>query len=58
MAYDVLIKGGRVIDPASDIDATLDVALEGGRIARVRLISTRRRRSAGWTRAANSSSPA
>ena len=30
MAYDVLIKGGRVID-ASDIDATLDVA-QGGRI--------------------------
>ena len=35
MAYDVLIKGGRVIDPASDTDATLDVALQDGRIARV-----------------------
>ena len=31
----VLITGGRVIDPSRDLDATLDVLLEGGVIARV-----------------------
>ena len=35
MAYDVLIKGGRVIDPASQTDRPLDVAIQGGRIAKV-----------------------
>ena len=35
MAYDVLIKGGRVIDPASETDRPLDVAIQGGRIAKV-----------------------
>ena len=35
MPYDVLIKGGRVIDPASGADRVLDVALQNGRIARV-----------------------
>ena len=33
--YDVLIKGGRVIDPAQNIDATMDVAINGDRIATV-----------------------
>lgn len=31
--YDLLLKGGRVIDPANDIDAVLDVATSGGHIA-------------------------
>ena len=35
MPYDVLIKGGRVIDPASETDKQLDVALQDGRIASV-----------------------
>ena len=35
MAYDVLIKGGRVIDPASQTDRPLDLAIQGGRIAKV-----------------------
>ena len=33
--YDLLIRGGRVIDPANDVDAVLDVAVQGERIARV-----------------------
>jgi len=31
----VLITGGRVIDPSRDLDATLDVLLEGGVVAKV-----------------------
>jgi predicted amidohydrolase len=31
--YDLLIKGGPVIDPAQGIDGPRDVALAGGRIA-------------------------
>src|SRR5215471_14257418 len=33
--YDLVIKGGRVIDPARKIDAVRDVAIAGGRIAAV-----------------------
>src|SRR5215831_15384838 len=33
--YDLIIKGGRVIDPSLGIDATRDVAITGGRIAAV-----------------------
>lgn len=33
--YDLLIRGGRVIDPAQKISAERDVAIAGGRIARV-----------------------
>ncbi|NNF25759.1 MAG: amidohydrolase family protein [Gemmatimonadetes bacterium] len=32
---DVVIRGGRVIDPASGIDQVLDVALGGGRVQEV-----------------------
>src|SRR5262245_48625681 len=35
-AYDLVIKGGRVIDPASRLDAVRDVAIAGGRIAAVK----------------------
>lgn len=35
MAYDLLLAGGRVIDPAAGRDAVLDVAVSGGRIAAV-----------------------
>ena len=34
--YDLLIKGGRVIDPASRVDRVADVAIQGGRIRAVR----------------------
>jgi dihydroorotase len=33
--YDLLIKGGRVIDPARKLDATRDVAIADGRIAAI-----------------------
>jgi hypothetical protein len=33
--YDLIIKGGRVIDPSMGLDATRDVAISGGRIAAV-----------------------
>jgi dihydroorotase len=33
--YDLLIKGGRVIDPSMRLDAVRDVAISGGRIAAV-----------------------
>src|SRR5882757_3038381 len=33
--YDIVIKGGRVIDPSVGIDTTRDVAIAGGRIAAV-----------------------
>jgi len=33
--YDLIIKGGRVIDPSMGLDATRDVAIAGGRIAAV-----------------------
>ena len=33
--YDLLLKGGHVIDPANSIDAVRDVAIAGGKIARV-----------------------
>ena len=31
----VLIRGGRLVDPSQEIDAVLDVLLDGGRVARV-----------------------
>ena len=34
--YDLLIQGGRVIDPASRVDHVADVAMQGGRIRAVR----------------------
>ena len=34
-SYDVVIKGGRVLDPSLHVDAALDVAIAGGRIAAV-----------------------
>ena len=34
-SYDLLIQGGRVIDPSQTISAVRDVAIVGGRIARV-----------------------
>ncbi|HVX65716.1 MAG TPA: amidohydrolase/deacetylase family metallohydrolase [Bryobacteraceae bacterium] len=34
-AYDLVLKGGHVIDPKNKIDAVMDVAVAGGKIARV-----------------------
>lgn len=33
--YDLLLKGGHVIDPKNNIDAVMDVAIAGGKIAQV-----------------------
>src|SRR6201982_3211509 len=33
--YDLLLRGGHVIDPANNVDAVLDVAIAGGKIAAV-----------------------
>ena len=35
MLYDLLLRGGRVIDPAQDLDGVHDVAVKDGRIAAV-----------------------
>src|SRR5215468_3669232 len=35
MSYDLIIKGGRVIDPSVGLDALRDVAIAGGRIVAV-----------------------
>jgi dihydroorotase len=32
-AFDLVLRGGRVIDPSRDIDAVLDVAFQSGRVA-------------------------
>lgn len=34
-SYDVIVKGGRVIDPRNGLDAQADVGLSGGRVAKV-----------------------
>ena len=34
-AYDILIKGGHVVDPKNNFDAVADVAVSGGKIARI-----------------------
>src|SRR5262247_1503514 len=33
--YDLVLKSGRMVDPSSGLDGVLDVAIEGGKIARV-----------------------
>ena len=33
--YDLLLKGGHVLDPANNIDGVMDVAISGNRIARI-----------------------
>jgi dihydroorotase len=35
MPYDMLLSGGRVIDPAQGIDGAYDVAIQDGRVAAV-----------------------
>jgi dihydroorotase len=35
MAYDLLIKGGHVLDPGQGLDAALDIAITGGKIAKI-----------------------
>ena len=35
MAYDLILKGGRVVDPAQGIDGVADVAFFGGKVAAI-----------------------
>jgi dihydroorotase len=35
VTYDLLIKGGHVLDPGRGLDATLDIAVSGGKIAKI-----------------------
>ena len=35
MTYDLLIKGGHVLDPGQGLDGDLDIAISGGKIARI-----------------------
>jgi len=35
VAYEMVIRGARVVDPGAGLDASADVAIEGGRVARV-----------------------
>ena len=51
--YDLVIKGGRVIDPSMGLDATRDVAIAGGRIAAIEA-NCRQTPRKPWMRAASS----
>ncbi len=33
--FDLVLKGGRVLDPAQNLDAHLDVAFAGGKVSEV-----------------------
>jgi dihydroorotase len=35
MAYDLILKGGRVVDPSQNIDRVTDIAFMGGKVAKV-----------------------
>src|SRR5438067_267956 len=35
MPFDLILKGGRVVDPSQNIDRVTDVAFSGGKVARV-----------------------
>ncbi|MEC7464775.1 MAG: amidohydrolase/deacetylase family metallohydrolase, partial [Pseudomonadota bacterium] len=33
--FDLILKGGRVIDPAQGIDSTLDIGITNGKVAQI-----------------------
>jgi len=35
MTYDLILRGGRVIDPSQKLDAVIDVAFSGGKVAQI-----------------------
>ena len=44
MTYDLILRGGRVIDPSQKLDASADIAFAGGKVAlTVHLLSPARR---------------
>ena len=40
MAYDLILRGGRVIDPAQGIDAVQDLAFQDGKVAAIGAIES------------------
>ena len=45
--YDLIIKGGRVIDPSVGLDGVRDVAIAGGRIVAIELLDASKHLAAG-----------
>src|SRR5439155_19559323 len=35
MTYDLILRGGRVVDPSQKLDAVTDIAFAGGKVARI-----------------------
>ena len=35
-SYDIVIKGGHIIDPVNNIDKVMDLAIKGGKIAAIK----------------------
>ena len=52
---DLILRGGRVIDPAGGLDATCDVGFANGRVAARRATDRRERRRRSATSRARSS---
>ena len=50
MTYDLILRGGRVIDPSQRLDAMSDVAFAGGKVAKVGAQAAGRRRHGGARR--------
>ena len=36
--YDIVIKGGHIIDPLNNIDQVMDLAIKGGKIANIKKV--------------------
>ena len=41
MTYDLILRGGRVIDPSQKLDGVMDVAFSGGKVAKRRPASSK-----------------
>jgi predicted amidohydrolase YtcJ len=35
MSYDLILRGGRVVDPSQKVDAVTDIAFSGGKVVRI-----------------------
>ena len=47
MTYDLLIKGGHVLDPGQGLDGVRDIAITDGKIRKI-AAGTARTRTASW----------
>ena len=53
MTYDLLIKGGHVLDPGQGLDGIRDIAITDGKITKIAAgIPAARTRTASWRSAA------